>query len=979
MRVGTENFEVNNSSLSKVPRYVVVQAYDDEATDLIYFTSHPSCETPVGVVVISSVIEGLSVTSQSMRPEKAQASIGKASYTLVDKDNQIRTLHATKLASGKSLKSKRTAFYMGYEGDSWDDYQLVQTQIVDEVNYTDTKYVHNCSDVQRLERKDIFILSRTTLAASLLIDETTIQVYDTSVFEMVAHGSSYSDAPNTTVGYVKIADEVIRYTGKTSTTFTGCVRGSLGTKEVDHVINLLASADRRTEVKEHIYLEMPIAKLMYALLTGSLYNQASSLPNNWHLNIDTTFIKTSDFINIGVDFWNTNDDEVGLITRFEGLSKTDGKKFIEKELNLLVACFNPIYTDGSLGLKRAVHIISDSAPSIILDESNIVSFGNLTHDMLSVKNDLAIQWNYDSVKETYTRKHVLYDSNSITTYGQSKQLVLKFRGLHGSIHTIKTIEKVFDRLRDRFVSPPLHLTVKTLFSKNAIEVGDVVRVKLEALQDYNTDTTLDRSFEVQKVSVDWVNGTVNLSLFGSAAKAGTIERSGTSTVLPDSWYTSEGINIAGLAGVIAGHVTSDLVLTGNDDLTNSLAVYYFDGSLIVDDDVKLTVTNNVQLRVRDFIVVDGTLTGKGQGIAGKAAATTWDSFTGVEGYIGSTSSQASYTLHHSNNYVNTLSFTLPAIGQVSSIPEYNIFYNIETEKLEGLPTDLRSSSGGCGGQIVQSAVSKALGGKGGDGSAGLAIICRGITTGANGLIDQSGIDGELGEVYAKGGSNHHAGTGAGSAPSGLLVLLDGSSATYTADFKAEQGRTEAIGEAIAPIRLGWQSYESGKEYSSASLGIDNGDRSQSSLRVQYIPKLVDAVIDVPEVAEDALSLSIVEYKDTPHSAAGNLSSLEVTVNPPSDANYDYSNIYYKVDTQDVWTFAGVANDERVISVASDGLTYDIKAHSVSIWGVESNSSVIGQITTTDVTTPELNTDIAVIETLVVPDVTGLEIFEGGNI
>lgn len=58
-----------------------------------------------------------------------------------------------------------------------------------------------------------------------------------------AHNSSVTTLNiNTTAllkpfGFVKIDDEVIRYTGKTATTLTGCVRGSLGTAAASHADN----------------------------------------------------------------------------------------------------------------------------------------------------------------------------------------------------------------------------------------------------------------------------------------------------------------------------------------------------------------------------------------------------------------------------------------------------------------------------------------------------------------------------------------------------------------------------------------------------------------------------------------------------------------------------------------------------------------------------------------------------------------------
>ena len=74
------------------------------------------------------------------------------------------------------------------------------------------------------------IAGTTTLSKDVLITDTVIEVTTTSGFP-----SSY--------GLLKIGSEIITYTGKTDTTFTGCIRGFSGisgytvgiTESLDHV------------------------------------------------------------------------------------------------------------------------------------------------------------------------------------------------------------------------------------------------------------------------------------------------------------------------------------------------------------------------------------------------------------------------------------------------------------------------------------------------------------------------------------------------------------------------------------------------------------------------------------------------------------------------------------------------------------------------------------------------------------------------
>ena len=69
-------------------------------------------------------------------------------------------------------------------------------------------------------------ISQTTLTANITVASTTLPVISTASF------------PTATVGAPKalyIADEIITYTGKTATSFTGCVRGALGTVAAAHL------------------------------------------------------------------------------------------------------------------------------------------------------------------------------------------------------------------------------------------------------------------------------------------------------------------------------------------------------------------------------------------------------------------------------------------------------------------------------------------------------------------------------------------------------------------------------------------------------------------------------------------------------------------------------------------------------------------------------------------------------------------------
>lgn len=1004
MRADTANFAEKNLAPAKAPRYTIEIAFDAANTVLRYFTSHADCATPPGATTVANVVRDISGTSQTLNPDRANATIGTLSFDIVDKSSQVTDTLGDQLALGRSTRLMRARIYMGYEGLAWADYVLVQTQLVDEVRFRDGAYTFRCLDIQREARKDIFELATTTLQSSISDTDTTITVYDTSAFALVAHGTSYSDAPSQTVGYVQIEDEVIRYTGKTTTTFTGCARGALNTSAAEHKVDSGASADRHVAVEEFVYLEMPAVKLVYAILTGSLYDQGgATLPAKWHILTPATYVRTADFTAIGADLWNTADDTAGFIVRFTGLTKRAGKEFIEKELLLLLGLFSPVYSDGALGLKRMASVLAGAGYIKQLDESNIVSHGDLTHDFRALHNVMQIDWNYEPLKEDTTRTNLLIDADSIAVYGKADPYKLKFLGLHGSRHTSVMLARRFDALRDRYSGPPLKMQVTCLPSLNTLEVGDVVRVKLANVRDYVANASLDRSFEVQNVSINWITGAVNLQLFASSRAAKALAASSDATAISDTWYTSQGTALSSvltITGSNPGHVSANGTLTGGADLNAAGAIFYYNGDLVIDPGVTVAIANNVQLRIKGHLTINGTLDGKAGGYAGAVApAANCDTVCtqylddvayGTAGFLGATISGGSVNLAEDPTATpfagSNEGYLLNGLNPTA--PDLDLGWN--GSSLLGLPTDLRGTSGSSGrvssrgpsiGYLGDVTITRTAG-NGGASGAGLAIICRGASFGAAGKIDQSGADGAAGQSFAVHGSTWYSGSGAGGAPGACYVLLDGAAVTYpdiTTMTCIAKGGVAPIPPGAQPLNSvaefvytagAYYSYHAGPVGTTEHPGADLSG-GLGAFRVQYLPINQAAEQDSPVYAAKPLSVALAEYPNTPHSPGANLSTIEVTVTPPSDTAYDFANIYVRKSTDVIWQLSGPANDEWTFVVPSDGTTYVVQARAVSLVGGEREDGPTAQITVANVAA-------APAAAVTVPNVTGLELTGQGN-
>lgn len=844
MREDTVAFAIDNEASTKRPKFVIEIEYD---VDSIFLTSHTGI-TDVPGVVIENVLRRPSATSQRIVPDEGRSEIGSFSFSLVDLDSAFTEQVRANLGDGEGLRGKTVRFWLGYSSPSFDDFQLFQTQIVVDADYDKAIYTIDCADITREQRTDIFEPKTTTLRDSITESSTTIPVYSTTGFSTVKHGASYSDAPSATVGYAIVDKEWVRYTGKTADTFTGCTRGVLNTKAVPHNVDAGSDAERRPKVEEGIYLELPAVKLALAILTGELYGDSASLPDHWNLGIDPSLVRESDFTGIGADLWDTTLDSAAFVTRFQGLSKTDGKKFLESELYMLLGCFSPIYSDGTIGLKRMNQVLRDAAYIVELNSTNIVSHSALQHDLSGMHNRLQIEWNWNG--ERFTRSTLFVDAQSISRHGPAPLKKLQFKGLHGSRHTEAVIRKRLDAFRDRYTAPPQLTTIKVLPSLNRLEVGDIVRDRLAGVRDFaGNSQNIDRSFEIQRRSADYVSGDVTLELFGSTAAASVVApNSSPSGALPDAFYTSAGTNLTSATTIsVVGGV--GIIQPGTYNL--AAGIYYYNGDLELSNGATLTINGTVTIRHKGFFTINGHINGKGRGKAGQADTSGWMSTVqGLPGFLGNSRGMDGVILSaipRGGAYFYTQPAALTQ-GQYSAFPFLDL--SVSGNNLLGVPTDLAGTSGGAGGKYEFTTATGfgkplnvgtvvALGGSGANSGAGLALIGRGLAFGASGAIDISGNDSAPTPLT---NSTYYPGAGGAGCPGALLVLLDGSGISIPdlgGKFTAACGTVPINGTPMPDRILGpglvshpeWVPPKAG--YLDESL-VSGVDLSNVAYRIQYL-------------------------------------------------------------------------------------------------------------------------------------------------
>lgn len=899
MSTFSPSFTYANIAAEKELRTVVSIEFD---TDSIYITSHAGIPNVPGVV-LERMLRNVSSVSQRIIPHEGRSEIGSMSFEVVDVAGAATTAFRAKRQGGTDLRGRTVRLYVGFSAADFSQYQIFQTQTLQKPNYKDGVYSISCSDITREQRQDILEPKRTTLTQSVVPGDSTINVQSTSGFDTVAHGTTWSDAPSATVGYIKIGNTVIRYTGKTDTTFTGCTHGVLNTRAVTHNVDLSQPQDQRTRVEEYIYLELPAPQLALALMTG----ENPTLPEHWHMGIDADeWIETTDFTGIGQDLWHPTSPELSFVPVFQGLKRTDGKRFLETEVYRLIGTFPVVYANGKIGLRRMNPVLADAPANFELNQFNVVDYGQLNFANDLMANVVQVDWNFVSTEGTngrFTRRATVIDSTSIGIFKQGKTQKLQFKGLYGSRHTDATVRARINALRDRYARPPETITVSAMPHLNIGQVGQIARLKLPSVRDYaGNEISINRSFEVQRVSIDYAKGDVQFDLFGSTGRAQDIvtggpggEGPGGDNSLPDDWYDDEGTELSTVVDIT---VVSDVgvvdagtySLSGHASLQNAAAIYYYLGDLTIPDGVTINIDENVQLRVRGFLTINGVVNGVASGLAGVADVSGYgNSALGQAGFFASSRGMDGLvlsTLFHTSTLAAQITN-----GQQIAIPYFTI--TVESGALVGLPSDLRGTSGGPGGKVVNTWDKHvyANGGTGGDGGAGLCLVARGLALGASGTIDLSGGDSATPSAVSAHGTQLQPGAGGAGAPGGLLILLDGEYSFPDLSggrFVAATGHVGAPLQNLLPTPGGGYGVHPNSQPMEGYLDprmISDLDLSNSAYSVQFIPAAQTPSVDAPGAVPPPTNLT----------ATGNIGGILIELALPAFDQFDSVQIYASAD------------------------------------------------------------------------------------
>jgi hypothetical protein len=187
-----------------------------------------------GQKTLVSFDQGTTTTiQQQLEAEDGTASVSSMQLGFIDTGGAISELISPSLVVDDML-GRGVEVFFGFNNVGFpDDFFRLHLGIIDEITAGQGFVQLNVAHPEQLKRQQIFVKGETVLPSSINSSTTSITVTDASQFLVRVLGpDSTFDAGFES--YIKIDDELIRYTGISGNTFTGCTRGQFGTIAVAH-------------------------------------------------------------------------------------------------------------------------------------------------------------------------------------------------------------------------------------------------------------------------------------------------------------------------------------------------------------------------------------------------------------------------------------------------------------------------------------------------------------------------------------------------------------------------------------------------------------------------------------------------------------------------------------------------------------------------------------------------------------------------
>ena len=433
---------------------------------------------------------------QQITPDEGRSSISSLNFDLLDKDGLI-----TRLLFLYQMANRLVTVKMGFLEVPEENWAVVFVGRV--LTYTlardNTFYKFACTDLQRDVKEEVFS-AFTSTTAPVGIADVTINVGNTAPFAAATAGQFY----------IRINNEVIAYTGKTPTSFTGCTRGQLGT---------VAAAYPATDiiVNNFIVLQGNPLTLALQLLTSTgtgTNGPYDVLPASCGVGIPQAQV------NVAIFEQERNRWTSGITFRFEESQKQNLKNFLQDQIYTFLPAYPVVDNVGRLSVKIAAPpLATDIGSKIQFTDDNITERPAFVGNVLDhyFFNELDLNYDFNFLTNDFDSRELFESPSSQALFGTTKTRTMESRGIRSSLMTAQRINNFGIRFLKRYAIPAPLLSAKGLLATRLIEVGDVIPLTSSKLPNLKTGTigVIAQLVEVISAAPNYGEGSVQFELLNT--------------------------------------------------------------------------------------------------------------------------------------------------------------------------------------------------------------------------------------------------------------------------------------------------------------------------------------------------------------------------------------------------------------------------------------------------------------------------------
>lgn len=453
------------------------------------------------------------INQQILPDQDAASSTTNMTIALVNKDNVLGELPVT--VGLDDILTKKTEVFLGISGTNFpDDFIRIFVGNITEINTSAGLIKLKVAHPEHLKRTDIFQQIQTELDGAIDDSVTTIPVLTTN--GMLLPSALFKT-------YVRIDDEIIRYTGMTDTSLTGCTRAQFDTIAESH--------DDEANVQTFYVLgdstssSNAIDMMLYCLISGS--------DNPWKTGVTVnTYAQGPDAETLNSIFMPGVFLETDNVLAGDTVTITGASNGANNVTDALIVAVSEDFSGSRVTLDSSFPLVSETSSSGVASfksQYNILSDGAaLTPDQVDVEEFLSIKSlfvssmpNYEIyLKDTISGKdlinrELMYPAACYSiprkgrvSIGKTKPPILKFESKTLDEETVLNASSLFI---DRSVLQNFYNAIIYKFNEDAVEnkflSGKVVVSENSFNRIKNTGI---RSFLVESKAMRKTNDNLNV-------------------------------------------------------------------------------------------------------------------------------------------------------------------------------------------------------------------------------------------------------------------------------------------------------------------------------------------------------------------------------------------------------------------------------------------------------------------------------------